>query len=255
MAHRILLLFFLSACLMAAPCAAQLSFTGPNTNLITGFNTTGGIIPDAAGLPNFVGMNTNQVSNTVTIVDSRIIDNVRFQIEDLTHTWVGDLVASVSHTGVNQFGVTDTVTATLFERTGREFDSNGNLSIPTTQGDSTDVDGDYFFRDDAVLANSPASADFSLVSDNLNIGAIPSGSYFATDAADNVVNLDAIFAGRQAGGEWVLNLRDDGPRIRGEFGGFGVDILTQAPAVPEPASGIVLFTTTAVLFSLRRRRV
>ena len=252
MAHRFSLLFFLSACLMAAPCAAQLSFTGPNPNLISGFDTTGGTIPDAPGLPNFVGTNTALVSNTVTITDTRIVDNVRFQIDDLTHGWVGDLTATVSHTGVNQFGVTDTVSARLFERTGRQFDVNGNLETSTIQGDSTDLDGDYFFRDDAALANSPNSADWWQVSGNSNIGALPAGSFEASNFTSNQVNLDSVFANRQAGGEWVLRLRDDGPRIEGAFGGFGVDILTQNPSVPEPASGIMLFTTG--LFFLRRRR-
>ena len=229
MAHRFSYLALLISLLFAVPCAGQA--------IVSGSSSVGANIPD------------NPVSGVGTvesfsITDSRIIQSARFRIDDLVHGWVGDLVATVSHTGVNEFGVVDTVSARLFERTGRAQSSG--------PGDSTDVNGTYFFRDDATTINTnPANnGDWTAESANNNEGIIAPGIYRASNSLGAFINLDNIFAGRQAGGEYTLRITDEFTTTVGSYSGFGADLVVSS--VPEPASGIMLIATS--MYFLRRRR-
>ena len=157
--------------------------------------------------------------STVTITEDEVIEDATFTIEGLEHTWIGDLVATVTH-------VESGTTASLFNRVQR-FPST------TDTGDSSDVNGNFTFVDGG------AGDLWQEAGTQPNEGVIEGGTFFASDIAGNPFSLNDTFAGLSTNSEWQLTLTDAFEREVGSFTAFTVELGT-VTAVPEPGTAVSL---------------
>ena len=205
MISRLLLVGILS--ILASPALADVQGTG-----------AGGTIPDT-GTP---------LISDINITDDSYMRDVTFCLEDLQHTWVGDLVANITHVDTGR-------TIPLFVRVG--------LDSGTGVGDSSDLSGTYIFKDTGRSFWSEAangSTDYVMAQD----------TYQASDEAGDEVIMNEIFRGRVTG-TWRLSITDlDGTQI-GSFANWSLNFATSP--VPEPGLIGVLGIALAGMVSRRRR--
>ncbi len=205
--------------LLATIClAVTASFADVNRNS----NNDGGNIPDN---------DSGGYLSTVTITENEIISNANFSVEGLSHSWIGDLIISISHAGKS---------ATLMHRVG-------TTSSPGSIGDSSDVNGTYMFQDaGASIWTEAANGDTSYV--------VSPGTYSASGQNEALVDLNSIFAGETTQGDWVFNISDTNATQTGSFVQTSVSFVSTA-AVPEPGTmaTIVVGTLFGGIF-LRRRQ-
>ncbi len=156
------------------------------------------------------------VSRTLTIAGSGVtIDSDGIAVKvGLTHSWVGDLIGTISN---------GTVTADLFRRIG---DTTG-----TGVGDSSNLLGDHLFYDGAPSFTIAAAAgDTAFV--------IPAGPYAASGAIGAVVSLGAAFTGQPLDGTWTLFVSDNAGSDTGTITSFSVREATYSagpcPTGPTP---------------------
>lgn len=164
---------------------------------------TGGNIPDnnAAG-----------ISSTINVTDTANItafDNI--MVTGLTHTWVGDLVATLSHNGV----VVD-----IFDRVGRTttagFGNSGDFTATTTQSYTFVASGGTAF---------PTSGNVVPGTYNLFANGTAGQSSTATDTFSN-------FVGQSVAGAWTLNISDRASSFTGSFVSWGFNASTGTPPPP-----------------------
>lgn len=176
------------------------------------YNGTGGSIPDNGG-------NANPLSRSITISDSYAIADLNLNLNGMTHTFVGDLIVSLSNgsTSVN-----------LVNRPGvPEFSSFGW---------AYNLNGNYTFDDSA-----------SVTWDNVNNGVqdtafnIASGSYLGENAL-------AAFNGGSVGGTWTLTISDNAGIDIGALSSWSLTVR----AVPAPA-GFALLGLGGLIVARRRR--
>lgn len=156
----------------------------------------------------------------------------------LTHTWVGDLTATLTAPGGSA--------VVLFSRTG---------DLAGGAGDSSDVGGPYTFSDAPTPNDWWAEAEAQT-----DAGAIPAGRYRAStpggaEGGGAVRPITAAFAGlADPNGTWTLSVTD---RCIGETGTISAVSLQLQPSVLGPgcaayqdavdrAAGVVSSATTAV---------
>jgi hypothetical protein len=180
----------------------------------------GGSIPDASPAG---------ITSTIN-VPLPIIRLTSVTIIGLTHTWVGDVTATLTHVPSGQ-------SIDLFHRIGR----TGGAGF----GDSSDFGGNYTFirstEGGGDLWAAAAAATAAQV--------IPPGQYWPSgEGAATELNFN-IFNGAAAG-NWALTIRD---LEEGDTGAFQNWELNVDP-VPEPASLLALGTGFAALAARRRRR-
>lgn len=163
-------------------------------------------------------------SSTISIGVDETISDIEVTLFGLTHSWVGDLVGTItSPSGTS---------AELFFRVG-----NGNF------GDSSNLNGDYTFGDSG---SSWASAVGSVGGN----GTVPVGTYQASTDGDGPISLAAAFTGESTLGDWTLNLSDNARFDTGSLGGWGLNITSSVTAVPEP--GPMFLVCLAAGVSMRR---
>lgn len=169
------------------------------------------------------------VNSTITFTDNfTITDGVSVTLTGLTHTWVGDITATLI--------APDSTAHSLVFRIGR---------ITTGFGDSSNFGGDYTFND---AATGDIWAEATL---GTSAYVLRSGSY-RTTGADSAAftSMDSVFTGKSTLGTWTLNMADLAGGDLGTLTGWSLSM----NAVPEPGSAaLVLCGLTALGFGRRRR--
>ena len=185
--------------------ASAVSFTGTGT----GFN-----IPD---------FNLTGASSTITVPTGSnfLITDITVTLNNLTHTFLGDLIANLTYVPTN-------TTVTLFNQIGRVSSGNGNDSK---------FNGNYSFND-AFTGNIWSVA--AGLNDTQNI---PSGNYFPTGAnSGTLVPILTSLGGSQTAGDWRLTISDVAITNTGSLGSWTLNLEgpTAPVSVPEPSSGLGL---------------
>ncbi|KAB0240393.1 proprotein convertase P-domain, (modular protein) [Microcystis aeruginosa EAWAG127a] len=177
--------------------ASAVTFTGTGT----GFN-----IPDN---------NATGASSTITVPTGSnfSITNITVTLNNLTHSWSGDLIANLTYVPTN-------TTVSLFNR------------ILGGAGNGTRFNGTYSFND-AFTGDlwSVALASAST---------IPAGNYFPTGAGSGtLVPILTSLSGSQTAGDWRLTISDNGSDETGSLGSWTLNLegTPLAPvSVPESSS-------------------
>jgi subtilisin-like proprotein convertase family protein len=192
------------------------------------YTSPGGAIPDA------VGTTPGVLQVTFNVTDTDPVLSVDLTMTGLTHSWVGDLRATLSGPG----GVP---VASIFNQIGRASTATSGF------GDSSNFGGNYRFIDSGADPYPPLIA-------GLGDFVLPSGDYMATDSTPvgtvgQQVFLNSVFGGSNPSGTWTLTITDFAGGDTGSLASATLNIT----AVPEPVSiGVVGLATGGLL--LRRRR-
>lgn len=200
----------------AAPASAgSVSYSGSGFSIQDAYQGPSGVVPLGNG-------------STILVGDLGVITGVTISLNSLSHTYAGDLRATLS----SPMGIATAVD--LFDR----------LGVPqSTAGNDMDFGATYAFSDAAALSLPETST----MGPN---AIIPGGVYRPEDAL-------AAFNGQNAAGIWRLSLIDYAVRDTGSLGSWtlNIDFRDADAAVPEPttwAMMIVGFGLTG--FGLRRHR-
>lgn len=164
-------------------------------------------------------------SSTIFVPDFTIVGYVRVTLVGLTHTWGGDLTATLSN-GMQ--------TVDLFRRVGRV---NG-----AGFGTSANFGGDYTFVD-GFTGTLWDGAD-GLGTDQV----IPSGQYSASGINGTPVSLGSSFFGFPTAGAWTLTISDSALLDTGSLGSWQLQLV-----FPTPGASAMLLLAGGV--AMRRRRV
>jgi subtilisin-like proprotein convertase family protein len=167
--------------------------------------------------------NATGASSTITVPTSSnfLITDITVTLNNLTHTWISDLIATLTYVPTN-------TTVSLFNRIGRVGVGVG----------SSNFNGTYSFND-AFTGNiwtvaASGNDDFD----------IPSGNYFPTGAGSStLVPILTSLGGSQTAGDWRLTISDNGFRDTGSLGSWTLNLqgTPLAPvSVPESSSGLGL---------------
>jgi subtilisin-like proprotein convertase family protein len=196
-------------------------------------NTTPTTITDA---------NATGVTSTITIMENELIEDVSFCIEGLNHTWMGDLVATITHVDTG-------TSATLFSRPGKGASAGNGDSSNFIFADATNNDlwdemargsTDYDIRNTAGSTTDPQ--------------ATPFGTYFASAANGARLSLDSIFAGESTQGTWEFNISDRNATQVGTYDNVSIKFGSSV-VVPEPGTvGFCVIACSMLGFSTYRRR-
>ena len=171
------------------------SFQGPNTVCDPAFANSSFpniAIPDATPAG---------ITDSIVVASSAAITSIEIAL-DISHTWIGDLLVTVDRNGVE--------VATLIGRPGVP---------PATFGDSSDLAGVYIFSDAGAIAIADAAF--------AEPGAIPPGTYQASDSNDLPVSLNSIFTNTQ--GTWTLFISDNAGGDTGTIRGWGIGFNGEVP--------------------------
>jgi hypothetical protein len=174
----------MSQIIPSAPTATVSLKVATTTNAHTWtFMGSGGNIPDGSG----------SFQDDIIVTDNFKITDVTVTLNDLVHTWVGDLIVRLRHLE------TETV-VDLFRRPGQpKFSSSGY---------SNDLNGDYSFNDHSTCDFEAAAAENAV---------IPSGNY------TSVGSLSA-FSGMSAAGTWRLTINDCSAGDSGSLGSWSLEL-------------------------------
>jgi subtilisin-like proprotein convertase family protein len=168
--------------------------------------------------------------STVTITDSEIIEDAKFSIEGLTHSWIGDLIITISHS-------TSGKSATLMHRVG-------TTSHPNSVGDSSDVNGTYMFQDgNASIWSEAGNGDTDYV--------VNPGVYAASGVNEAFVSLNTLFGGELTNGDWTFTISDNNATQTGAFLQTSVEFVS---SIPEPGTMAIVVVGTLFGGVLLRRR-
>lgn len=156
--------------------------TTPKVQTLT-FVGRGGSIPDGIG----------SFQDEILVTDSFKITNVTVTLQDLEHTWVGDIVVRLRHLETG-------IIADLFRRPGQpQFSASGY---------SSDLNGDYSFNDSFTSNFDTAAAENDV---------IPSGEYAALQPL-------SVFKGISSAGSWQLIINDCSAGDSGVLGSWSLDL-------------------------------
>ena len=229
---------------IALPTASAQDFVafGPGDD-IADFNTAN----------NVAGSGVSTI--TITENDSLTIGDLAVCINGLTHTWAGDLIATVTHTDTQG----NNTIATLFNRIGRD-DFPGD-------GDASNFDGDYEFASTGAslwtesAQGSSGNGTQGTIDDEFTIrpGTYANVNSFGfdnnTSANASPISLAAIFGGLESEGTWTIRLTDNDINDIGSFTGTSIKFAAAAAAVPEPGTfGLMAVASIGGFFYVRRKR-
>ncbi len=179
--------FIASAGLSPLTHAALMSYTG-----------TGGNVPGP-------GVETSGLfSNSITVADAGVVNGVSITLNDFSHTWIGDIFATL----VFDDGTNPAVSMIL-------FGTDGTVTV----GSNNDADGTYTFATGGATGFEDHADD-----------PIPSGTYAPLGSF-------SVFNNLSAAGMWTLNLDDQSGGDSGflESWTLNIDVGDAAP-IPAPAT-------------------
>ena len=196
---------------------AGLGFSLQATALtVTGIGA-GGNIPDN---------NSTGITSTATITeDLTITGDLSITISGFTHTWVGDLIVTLT-------APDGTTSADIMRRTGR----SGAGGI----GYTSDLNGNYTYED--------GGADWWGAS--MPPGPVAPGIYAASTTGGTQVSLDTIFDGVLSGGDWTLFISDNEGLDTGQFDSWEINVTV----VPVPAAVWLFGSGLIGLIGIARRK-
>ena len=162
------------------------------------------------------------VTGDLIFADARLITgNLSISINSLSHPWIGDLSATLTHVGTG-------TTVVLFQR-------------PGGADCGADLDGTYAFSD-AGASILPCQ-----------VPTISPGIYRASDATNMAAILSSAFNGQMAGGTWRLFVSDQDAVATGSFASWTLHADVDSIANPEPTTLAMLATGLGILVAHRRR--
>ena len=191
------------------------------------------------GTKNITDNNARGISQDLIISDASTINNLTVTINGLTHTYVGDLIATFTK-------VSSGTTVNLFNRVGK-FTSTGF-------GDSSNLNGNYSFN----ISGSDLWAAASSVGNNANIA---TGTYFPSTFTFSGMSAIAVassptlsaFYNQSLSGTWRLTISDVARTQMGSFQSFTVSGDATTSAVPEPLTILGAMTAAGFGAVFKRR--
>jgi subtilisin-like proprotein convertase family protein len=180
--------------------------------------------PAQATIPTFTGSgsgfsipdnNPTGAFSDIVVADNFLINDITVGLSSLTHTWTGDLIATLTHVDTN-------TTVDLFNRVRKTTQSG--------LGDSSNLNDSYNFNDAFTgdLWIAAASLDSS--------STIPGGDYFPTGAGSSAkVPMLTTISGLPSSGTWRLKISDNSQDDLGTLGSWSLNLQGSSPAsVPGP---------------------
>ncbi len=150
----------------------------------------------------------------IVVADNFAINDITVGLNSITHTWIGDLIVTLTHIDTN-------TTVDLFNRPTRST---------TTPSSGDDLNGSYNFNDAFTgdLWTAADSGDTSF--------AIPGGDYFPTGAGSSAkVPMLSTISGLPSSGTWRLNISDLAGGDIGALSSWTLNLQGSSPAsVPGP---------------------
>lgn len=196
--------------------ATVVTFTGSGS----GFN-----IPDG---------NSSGAFSDIVVADNFLISDITVDLNSLTHTFAGDLIATLTHIDTN-------TTVSLFNR---------NRKPPESDGDTSNLSGTYSFND--AFTGDLWAAAFSASSTLANI---PDGNYFPTGAGSGVmVPMLTTISGLPSSGTWRLNISDNLSFDTGTLGNWSLNLKGSRQAAPVPGPLPLLGAGAAIGWSRQLRK-
>ncbi len=194
----------LAACLTLSASSAALA--GIYTT------TSGGAVPDNTP----AGVSSSIIVGDLGLVNS--FDSIT--INGLNHTWIGDLVITLSH---------GTTTIDILDKVGS--------NTATAVGDSSDLRGNYRFILGGADFTAAAAVGTSayLVPDNVSYAPVPNP--LGASAANGLLSN---FIGLAVAGTWTLNISDRADLDTGSFTGWSFSTTNSQGQVPVPGSFALL---------------
>ena len=192
----------------------------------------------AVGTKNITDNNATGISQDLTISDTSTINDLTVTINGLTHTYVGDLIATFTK-------VSSGTTVNLFNRVGR---------AGSGVGDGSDLNGNYSFN----ISGSDLWAAASSVGNNANIA---TGTYFPSTFTFSGMSAIAVassptlsaFYNQSLSGTWRLTISDVARTQMGSFQSFTVSGDATTSAVPEPLTILGAMTAAGFGAVFKRR--
>ena len=206
--------------LSAIVLAPTVAFAQPFTYT----STSSGTIPDnnAAG-----------ISSTISVTDNFVIsDFSSITITGFSHTWLGDVIVTLSHGG-NTVDILDRIQG-----------NNDNF-----EGDSSNLGGDYTFvpRGGADFnAAAAALSDTGVVSLGVAYNTVPVGK---TTPPGGVLSANGFllnFARINVNGAWTLNISDRASGATGSFTGWRFTVISSNINTNTTISDATYSSTTTV---------
>lgn len=190
--------------ILASATSAIVSLTPKPAQAIATFtgNGPGFSIPDN---------NTAGAFSDIVVADNFLISDITVTLNTLTHTFIRDLIATLTHLDTN-------TTVNLFRRVGNASGGDSNLN------------GTYSFND-AFTGDLWAVA----LSGNDSFD-IPGGNYFPTGASSGTkVPMLTTISGLPSSGTWRLRISDNEEEDTGALGSWTLNLQGPTPAaVPGP---------------------
>lgn len=188
--------------------------------VLTGMTLMGATITGSGSggaIPDHNGVTPGTFTSDILISDTALITgDVTLTLTNLSHTWVGDLIVTLTH-------VDSATTQTIFSRVGLP---PGPLSY------GNDAGGTYRFGN--------FLGDFWLAASAASPTTIPSGDYAATGAGSSApVDLANFFNGQSAAGTWRLSISDNFLDDTGSLGSWSLSLGVADPPtnIPPPPGG------------------
>ncbi len=170
----------------------------PAQALVTTFTGSGA----GFGIPD---NNTTGAFSDIVVADNFLINDITVGLNAITHTWISDLFASLTHIDTN-------TTVELFNRVNAISNLNGTYSF-----------NDAFTGDLWAVASSGQ-------------GTPPGGDYFPTGFRSSAkVPMLTTISGLPSSGTWRLNISDRSRTDVGTLGSWSLNLQGSSPAsVPGP---------------------